>query len=76
MICDACKAQIGLRAAWRAHSSLKTCTVALAPGYSVTAFQMLYRCTGCGTMLVKGKNTGWAEAIPSASDKIAAATPV
>jgi hypothetical protein len=67
LICEACKRQIGLRAAWHAHPRLSAPGARGTSGYQAKAFQKLYHCLDCGTVLIKGLNTGWLEAVPSAA---------
>ena len=62
MICDACKRQIGLRPAWHAHPKLSAPGSPGTGAYSAKTNQKLYLCADCGTVLVKGRNTGWAAA--------------
>ena len=63
LICEACKRQIGLRAAWHAHSRLSPPGAPGTSGYRAKAFQKLYLCFDCGTVLTKGPNTGWLQAV-------------
>lgn len=64
MHCDACHRQIGLRGAWHAHPTLSAPGGSGTAGYRAQSFQKLYACKSCGTVLVRGRNTGWAAAEP------------
>jgi hypothetical protein len=63
--CDACKRQIGLRSAWHAHPALSVPGASGTSGYRTQTFQKLYVCSSCRTVLVRGRNTGWAVADPT-----------
>lgn len=59
MTCKQCENQIGLPAAWHAHSQLEAPGSSRTLGYTASRFQKLYACKACHAVLAKGKNTGW-----------------
>lgn len=63
MICKSCVGQIGLAAEWRPHSRLRAPGSAGTAGYAASPNQKLYACGDCGTVLLKGRNTGWSAAL-------------
>lgn len=66
MICRQCSSLIGLRSAWHAHAKLSAPGSGGTAGYRTLGHQKLYVCGECRSVLVRGRNTGWAMAVPVA----------
>lgn len=66
MICKACSGQIGLSPEWPAHNRLRAPGSAGTKGFIASPNQKLYACADCGTVLLKGRNTGWSAATKTA----------
>jgi hypothetical protein len=62
--CEACERLIGLRSAHHAHPHLSAPGASGTTGYPTQAFQKVYVCSQCRSVLIRGKNTGWAAAAP------------
>ena len=60
MICKPCSDLVGLPGKWHPHSRLKTPGPNAAAHYASKPGQMLYSCSSCHSVLLKGRNTGWA----------------
>jgi hypothetical protein len=71
LTCNACQKQIGLCSAWHAHPALSAPGSARTAGFRAQSFQKLYCCAVCKTVLVRGRNTGWALAIAQGAAEVA-----
>jgi len=65
--CDACRLLMGIRTPWHAHPNLSQPGSPATSGYKAQTFQKLYACKECRSILVFGRNTGWAQAVREAA---------
>lgn len=64
MICKPCSDLVGLPGKWHPHSRLKTPSINATAHHKSTPGQLLYSCSTCHSVLLKGRNTGWSLALP------------
>jgi hypothetical protein len=58
--CKECLSLVGLSGTRTPHKQLHAPTAERGASYNVARFQTLYACSECHSMLITGRNTGWA----------------